>query len=215
MDTTPSRPGSDEGFAFLDFGDQSVLDGGDSSDFGDGYAADDRAVLDFGDQSGPGSADPPDIDALVGAESSASADTGSAPGLADALPRDAGDTDTADAGEEDDDEPLATVTNPSGTVSVTARMDGSIQVVKLSPEVASMTESGLAEEIFVIADLAQQQALSIQRTFVFESFHALGADDDEALAEMLGEGVTELPSPEAAARAQAEVFATRYVSDDR
>lgn len=201
MDSTPQRPG-DDGIGFLDFGDHS----------GGGGDLDGGALLDFGDHGGPGYAEESAIEALATTEPVT--DTATTAVLADALPSDAATAD-GDAGDDEGAEPIATVTNPQGTVSVTAGMDGRIQRVRLDPGVAGMTEAGLADEIFVIADLARQQALSIQRTFVMESFHALGAHDDEALADMLENGVTELPSPERAAQARADVFATRYPSDGR
>ncbi|HTX96062.1 MAG TPA: hypothetical protein VME67_15075 [Mycobacterium sp.] len=50
-----------------------------------------------------------------------------------------------------------TVTNPPGTVSVSALLDGSTDHVELSPKVTGMTEDELAEEILVIARLARHQ----------------------------------------------------------
>jgi hypothetical protein len=122
------------------------------------------------------------------------------------------DMDDLDLPTEDEDEvPVAlfTVTNPAGTVSVSAQMDGSIHQVELSAKATSMTESELAAEIIVIADLAQQSARSAQHTFILEKMTEAGADDTDAIRDFLGEGMG-LPTPEQVAAAQAEVFATRY-----
>ncbi len=61
------------------------------------------------------------------------------------------------------------MTNPQGSVSVTAMMDGRIQQVTVTDKASSMSESGLAEEIFVIADLARQKARAAQHTFMVEN----------------------------------------------
>lgn len=73
--------------------------------------------------------------------------------------------------EQDEDEELAlfTVTNPQGSVSVTALMDGRVQNITITDKASSMSETALAEEIFVIADLARQKARAAQHTFMVES----------------------------------------------
>ena len=53
---------------------------------------------------------------------------------------------------------LFTITNPPGTVSATAALDGRIQQIELSPKVTAMTESQVAEEVTVLAGLARQRA---------------------------------------------------------
>lgn len=84
----------------------------------------------------------------------------------------------AGAGEEYEYEyDLFTVTNPKGTVSVTALIDGSIHWIKLSAGVASMTEAELAGEIVVIAHLAQQKARSAQRTLMLQSLSEAAGKD--------------------------------------
>lgn len=109
-----------------------------------------------------------------------------------------------------------TVTNPQGSVSVSTLMDGRVEHVQLSQKVTRMSESRLAAEILVIADLARQKAQSAQYVFILEKMsHA--ADGDQRRIAMLREFVAEtwsLPTPEAADAAAAEVFATRYNSDD-
>ncbi|GJF13747.1 hypothetical protein NGTWS0302_09710 [Mycolicibacterium cyprinidarum] len=66
----------------------------------------------------------------------------------------------------DPDDDLAaavfTVANPPGTVTVTTLIDGRVHQIELSPEAATLTETVLAEEIVVIADLATQDARSSQ-----------------------------------------------------
>ncbi len=153
------------------------------------------SALDFGDESGGDYVEESVFDALVTDEAV-----------------DLGDADTTDAAAEEFAKTAATVTNPPETVSVTATMDGRIYRVDLLPGASGMSESELAEEILAIADLARQQALSIQHEMVVESFRVLGVDDDRVVAEMIESGLTELPSPQQASKAQADVFAARYVS---
>lgn len=101
------------------------------------------------------------------------------------------------------------------TVSVSTLMDGRIDHVELSARVAWMSESQLASEILVIADLARQKAQSAQYAFILDRM-SQQVDADEHRVALLRKTVGEtwgLPSPEEAAAAEAEVFATRY-SDD-
>jgi hypothetical protein len=111
--------------------------------------------------------------------------------------------------EEPDVVPLFTVTNPPGTVSVSALGDGAIERVALTEDVAGMTEAQLAEEILVVAQLAGQKGQAAQHQFLMENLRELGADDPDAIRELLENGMA-LASPEQAAEAQAEVFTTRY-----
>lgn len=119
---------------------------------------------------------------------------------------------------EREDEPdlaLFTVTNPQGSVSVTTLMDGRVQHVTLTDKASGMTESGLAEEIFVIADLARQKARAAQYTMMVENMGEMtgeGAEQSAMLREFVGMTLN-LPTPEEAAAAEAEVFATRYDVD--
>lgn len=57
-------------------------------------------------------------------------------------------------GEDETPAPVFTVTNPPGTVTVAAYLDGRVHQIALSPKVVNMTERELADEIRVIADLA-------------------------------------------------------------
>ncbi|WP_096289230.1 secretion protein EspD [Mycobacterium ahvazicum] len=205
MDTTQHGHGDDGNYAAWDFGDNPAPDSGD------GFGQESGAFLDFGD--GVDAAEPSVIDSLVVSEPAPPLHTGDE--LIDALAENDGDPDAAGA-EDDDAVPTAKVTNPPETVSVTATMDGRVSLVELSADAAKMTESGLAAEIFAIADLARQRALSIQHSFVLDAFRHLGItdqEDEEFIAEALETGVTQLRSPDQAIRAQADVFATRYGND--
>jgi hypothetical protein len=122
------------------------------------------------------------------------------------------------ATEDDEDEtvaPLITVTNPHGTVTVSVFMDGSIQRVKLAPTVTRMSESQLAEEIIVIAELARRQARASQHAVILDSLSDSGAGehDTRKMCEII-EDAMGLTSPEQADADQAHVFAVRYPADD-
>lgn len=108
--------------------------------------------------------------------------------------------------------PLFTVTNPPGTVTVSAYADGRIHDVDLSARSASLTESTLAEEIVVIAGLATQNARAAQYTFMLEGMGGQG--HDSVAARDFLERDLELPSPEQATAARAAVFAERYAGDE-
>jgi len=108
---------------------------------------------------------------------------------------------------------LFAVTNPPQTVSVSALIDRGIQQVVLSAAVTNMSESELADEILALADLARQKGLAGQYTLLTEGVSDVGEDDREALRELLEVGM-DLSTPERAAAAQAEVFATRYATGD-
>lgn len=144
-------------------------------------------------------------DPIIGVGSAATPDTG--PDLDNAHGQAETDTEQEIA--------LFTVTNPPRTVSVSTLMDGRIDHVELSARVAWMSESQLASEILVIADLARQKAQSAQYAFILDRM-SQQVDADEHRVALLRKTVGEtwgLPSPEEAAAAEAEVFATRY-SDD-
>jgi hypothetical protein len=108
--------------------------------------------------------------------------------------------------------PIFTVTNPPGTVTVTTFLDGRIDRVELSAGASSMTESELAQEIVVIAELATAKAKSAQYAFMLEGM--VGEGHDRATTHDFLARDLKLPSPQQAAAAQAAVFATRYVGDD-
>jgi hypothetical protein len=107
--------------------------------------------------------------------------------------------------------PLFTVTNPPGTVTVTAFMDGRVNRIDLSPRATTMTEDNLADEIVVIARLATQDARSAQYSFMLDGMREQG-HDDFATHDFLTRDL-DLPSPDQARAARAQVFATRYASN--
>lgn len=101
-----------------------------------------------------------------------------------------------------------TVTNPPRTVSVTAHLDGRIQQVRLSADAAALSETELCEDVLVLADLANQQARSAQHAMALETMTQSG-HDAVSTRDFLTRNL-DLPSPEDAAAARAQVFATRY-----
>lgn len=112
------------------------------------------------------------------------------------------------------------VTNPPGSVSVSAMLDGSVYHVQLRDSASRMSEAGLAEEIRVIADLARQKAQSAQYNFIAEKLAEADtdADADARGSAMLREFMStalRLPSPQEAAATREEVFTTRYGVDYR
>ncbi|MGV0738478.1 hypothetical protein ABQF35_16860 [Mycobacterium syngnathidarum] len=124
------------------------------------------------------------------------------------------DRDVPDAAIESGDElddPVFTVTNPAGTVSATAYFTGPVQRVDLAASVVRMTETELAEEIRVIADLAQLKARSVVHAFLLEGMTMMGHDRSE-WGSILNRSIG-LPSPEQADEKIAKVFSVRYRDD--
>jgi hypothetical protein len=115
------------------------------------------------------------------------------------------------AAPDDDAPPLFSVTNPPGTVSVTAYLNGCVQRVDLAPNVTDMTERELADEILVIAELARLKARSVMHTFLVEGMHRMGYDTAGLSAGLTAD--LDMPTRELAAEVTAQVFATRYASD--
>ena len=113
--------------------------------------------------------------------------------------------------DEDDDETMLLVfrvTNPQGSVGVTVQLDGSIAHVDLSPAVTRMTESQLADEIQVLADLAREQARAGQLALLTDFMAEMG-NDPVATRGFLKRDMG-LPTPEDANEEKARVFTTRY-----
>ncbi|MDZ7885860.1 MAG: hypothetical protein U5N53_24465 [Mycobacterium sp.] len=108
-------------------------------------------------------------------------------------------------------EPTFTVTNPPGTVTVSALFDGRVQRVQLSPKAVEAGEEPLAAEIVVIAGLATQRARAAQFSYMLEGMQDHGHDTVDT-RDFLNRAVG-LPSPEEADAARAKVFATRYQGD--
>lgn len=108
--------------------------------------------------------------------------------------------------------PMFTVTNPPRSVSVTTYMDGRVKQIELSSRITDMTEPELADEIVVIAGLATQEAKAAQYSLMLEGMREQG-HDGAATRDFLTRDL-DLPSPEDARAARAQVFATRYGGDD-
>ena len=107
---------------------------------------------------------------------------------------------------------LFTVTNPPGTVSVTALADGRPIHVELEPQVSRMSERQLAEEISVIARLASQNARAAQYLLATTMLQRLGHDRISTRSYV--EHELGLPSPETVLADKAHVFSTRYADHD-
>ncbi len=114
---------------------------------------------------------------------------------------------------EDDAAPdsVVTVTNPPGTVTVSAFLDGRISRIELSEKASGLTESVLADEVVVVAGLAAQDAKATQYASMLAGMREQGHDDASTrdfLTRDLG-----LPTPEQARAERARVFSTRYSGD--
>ncbi|WP_205877233.1 hypothetical protein [Mycobacterium camsae] len=113
---------------------------------------------------------------------------------------------------------LFTVVNPQDTVSVSALIDGRTQRVELSSSMGRLSESELAEEIVILAELARNKGLAGQRIYLLEdselaeSLRTLGVDGDEVLRDFMETGMG-LPTAEQAITAQSQVFASRYFNE--
>lgn len=116
-----------------------------------------------------------------------------------------------EAEEPEDSGRLFSVTNPPGTLTVTAYLDGGIQSVQIAPSVTAMTETELAQELLEIAKVAAVKARAGQYEFLLEATPQ-PAGDREFLGEFLQHGVG-LPTPAQAAQVEAE-FVQRYLRDD-
>ena len=193
---------------------------------------DDLAALDFSSHQS-GSDDDTDSDALDFSAADDSVEESDVEALSEYGPTEpeeveteleaiAATTEAAEV-EEDEEDGLQqfTVTNPPGTVSVSALIDGRTQRVELSPKASSLTESELAEEIIVLADLARKKGLAGQHTYLLENasqtegmqeLGEIGLDSNQILRDFMEAGM-QLPTPEQADAAQAEVFAARYTAD--
>lgn len=154
------------------------------------------------DATRPGSGDQRD-------DLAAALDFSVAGGKSEASDLDALDFDAAAAFEVQDlSGPLFTVTNPDGSVTVTAYPDGRVKQIELSRKAGDMTEADLADEIVVIAGLASQDARSAQYAFMLDGMRRQG-HDDAATRDFLTRDLA-LPTPEQARAERADVFAARY-----
>lgn len=102
---------------------------------------------------------------------------------------------------------LFTATNPPGTVSVTAMIDGRVLRVDLSSGVVEMTEHELSEEILLLSSLAQLQAGAAKHTLIAEFMTRLGRDRVAVAANL--EYEIGLPSPESVRERREAAFAAR------
>jgi len=195
---------------------------------------DDLAALDFAShQSGSDDDSYADSDALDFSAADDSGDESGVEALSEYAPIEpeeheteleaiAAATEGAETEEDTEDGPQQfTITNPPETVSVSALIDGRTQRVQLSPKASSLTESELAEEIIVLADLARKKGLAGQHSYLLENVSQteglqelgeIGLDSNQILRDFMEAGM-QLPTPEQADAAQAEVFAARYTAD--
>jgi hypothetical protein len=173
--------GSD--LAALDFSTNVDEERGSSLDALDDYAADDReqaSTLDELGEYGPTEVTEPDALAA-----------------ADPLSGDIADNDAQ--------MPLISATNPPGTVTVTAHLDGLVQQVELAASTATMTESQLAEEVRVVADVAAKKATSAMYIFMVELMVAQGIGRETA--ETFMQSNMSLATPQQARAAEVELAA--------
>lgn len=106
--------------------------------------------------------------------------------------------------------PLFSATNPAGTVTVTAYLNGQVQQVDLAPQVSELTEPELAHEIRAVAAVAAVKASAALHTFVYDLLCEAGQDRGSA-REFVAQSLY-LPTPEQAVAAEAE-FAAHYARD--
>jgi hypothetical protein len=117
-----------------------------------------------------------------------------------------------DQSTESTDVPSFTITNPPRTVAVTAHLDGRIERVTLFAGATGLTETELAEEVVVVAELATQDARSAQYASALDGMRELG-HDEVSTRDFLTRNL-DLPSPQDALAARAQVFATRYQGEN-
>jgi hypothetical protein len=101
--------------------------------------------------------------------------------------------------------PLISATNPPGTVTVTAHLNGLVQQVELAASTTTMTESQLAEEVRVVADVAAKKATSAMHIFMVELMVAQGIGRETA--ETFIQSNMTLATPQQARAAEAELAA--------
>lgn len=103
--------------------------------------------------------------------------------------------------------PLFVVTNPPGTVSVTAAISGQLQQIQLSPQASKMTESELGYEIQRTAAVAIKKAQAGLNYFVYSTLVKQGMDHSSA--RNFVEFGMHLPTIEQAKEAEAD-FVAQY-----
>jgi hypothetical protein len=98
-----------------------------------------------------------------------------------------------------------TATNPARTVSATALLDGRLVEVRLERRVGTtMTESELAEQIALVARLANRQGKAAQHAFTAAFMHQLGHDPSNTRSFL--ERTLGLPSPDTVLQERAAMF---------
>ncbi|WP_232490919.1 hypothetical protein [Mycobacterium dioxanotrophicus] len=114
-----------------------------------------------------------------------------------------------ETGEEEQDTlfPLFVVTNPPGTVSVTAAISGQLQQIQLSAQASKMTESELGHEIQRTAAVAIKKAQAGLNYFVYSTLVKQGMDHSSA--RNFVEFGMHLPNIEQAKEAEAD-FVAQY-----
>ncbi|OBG85134.1 hypothetical protein A5699_25240 [Mycobacterium sp. E802] len=85
-------------------------------------------------------------------------------------------------GQPEDEEqiPVVQVTNPPGTVTVTAYLNGSVAQVDLDPAATRLTEAQLADEIRFVAGVAAKRATAVTHVVTVNMLVEQGMDFREA-----------------------------------
>lgn len=106
-----------------------------------------------------------------------------------------------------------TATNPLQTVIVTALMDGRILHIDLAPQVTAMSETELAKEIMLVAEMARMQAQAAQHAVIAAMMNRTGLDP--AATRNFIERDLHLPSPEAVKAHRTQFFAERHIAGEQ
>jgi hypothetical protein len=88
--------------------------------------------------------------------------------------------DAEPAPEDDEQIPVVQTMNPPGTVTVMAYLNGSVARVDLDPQVTTLTEAQLADEIRVVAGVAAKRATALVHIRVVNMLVEQGMGFDEA-----------------------------------
>ncbi|OKH81373.1 hypothetical protein EB75_17210 [Mycobacterium sp. ST-F2] len=97
------------------------------------------------------------------------------------------------------------VSNPAGSITVQASTGGRIQRVALSPEVARMPESQLAQQVLATAKLANLKGRAVQHLLIEQMLIYQGLDRAAACDYI--EQHMQLPTPEESLAAESEARA--------
>lgn len=99
---------------------------------------------------------------------------------------------------------IVTATNPAGTVSARALLDGRVLDIELSPLVAHSSEAALASEITTVARLANRKGRAAQHAFTALLMQQLG--HDAVMTRTYLEHELGLPSPDTVLQEQTAAF---------